>query len=165
MGYAERNKYAIEDLNKLIDYKTKRGISETWQSKAYSYLNAFRRASKLPPHPFPSHLTMVDASIKDSNEKICKDLRITPRMAELLNLQTLRLDAEQHRKRRYTANQGRSSRKGYLINCQHHAKQQVAVIQTLLDKGMSKSDIAQHLGISRKHIYHLLNQQKEGTNL
>ncbi|GIN96927.1 hypothetical protein J6TS1_27970 [Siminovitchia terrae] len=158
MGYLERNRYAVDDLTKLIHYKTKRGISDRWQSKAYSYLNAFRKGAGLSPIPFPSHLTKIDVSIKDSNEKICKDLRITPNMIEKLSLQTLRLDAEQHRKRRYTANQGRSSRKGYLVNCQHHALQQQAIIKRLLDKGLSKTAIAQHLGISRKHVHHLLKQ-------
>ncbi|CQR47386.1 hypothetical protein BN1058_01697 [Paraliobacillus sp. PM-2] len=163
MGYIDRNKYAVDDLNKLINYKTKRGISLRWQSRAYSYLNAFRRGAGLSPIPFPNHLIEVDVSIKDSNERISKDLRITPKMVEKLNLQTLRLDAEQHRKRRYTANKGQSSRKGYIINCRHHSLQQRAVIQTLLEKGITKTAIAKQLGISRKHVHYLLNKGKEGT--
>lgn len=162
MTYADRNKHAVEDLTKLINYKTKRGISDRWQSKAHSYLNAFRRASGFPPLPFPDNLIELDISIKDSNEKICKELRITPRMVEALNLQTLRLDAEQHRKRRYTTNLGRSSREGYLVNCKHHSLQQSAVIQTLLEKGMTKTAIAEYLGISRKHVHDLL-KKKEGA--
>ncbi len=162
MGYIERNKYAIDDLNKLITYKTRKGISLRWQSKAYSYLNAFRRGAGLTPLPFPNELKEIDVSIKDNNEKICKDLRITSRMVEILDLQTLRLDANQNRKRRYTANQGRSSRKGYLINCQHHSIQQQAIIKTLLEKGLTKTAVAKQLGISRKHVHYLLNKQKEG---
>lgn len=163
MGYKERNLYAINDLNKLIIYKTKRGISLKWQSKAYSYLNAFRRRCQIPTISLPSGLCEVDVSIKSSNLTICRELGITHKIAEKLALQTLRLDAEQKRKRRYNSTQGRSSRWGYLINCEHHFIQQREIIEDLLQTGMTKTAIAKKLGISRKHVYQLLARQKVGS--
>ncbi|CEI80719.1 hypothetical protein BN997_00528 [Oceanobacillus oncorhynchi] len=164
MGYLERNQYAVNDLEKLITYKINRGISRKWQALAYSYLFAFRHACGVSEQAFPDDLTRTFVSVRETNQTICQQLRITPRMVQELNLQTLRLDTDSIRKRRYYDQQGRSSWEGYKSNCEHHAAQQRWLIEQYIKNGWTKTRIAQQLGISRKHVYTLLNQSVSSAN-
>lgn len=161
MSYEARALYAIDDLKKLIKYKISRGISIRWQMRAYSYLDAFCHACHLKPMGLPQDFVRVKVSVRETNEQICQALHITQKMADQLDLQTLRPDSEQHRKRRYTHCRGRSTREEYLRNCFHHRRERRFVIEELLQRGTPKAQIARHLGISRKRVYDLLDTEKE----
>ncbi|MFT8927913.1 MAG: hypothetical protein ABF969_01120 [Sporolactobacillus sp.] len=163
MGYQTRCFYAIDDLKKLIQRKVSRGISMQWQMLAYSYLTAFCQAIHLEPVGVPEALDIMSVSIHASNAQICQELHITQKIADDLHLETLRPDFERHRKQRFIRQQGRSSRVAYQQNCRLHRAEQAHQIHDLMARGVSKTRIAATLGISRKHVYHLLQMGYPGV--
>lgn len=163
-GYYTRSIYAIDDLKKLIHYKMARGISQKWQGQAYSYLMVFCRIAHLEPLDVPEDLPLVPVSAKATNEVICRDLKITENMVNHLELETLRPDCDQHRQARHSQRVGRATREVYLQDCQHQSRQQLALVQHLLDQGLTKSAVARKLHLSRKHIYHLINNEEVLSN-
>ncbi|MDF2902503.1 MAG: hypothetical protein K0S25_141 [Bacillus sp. (in: firmicutes)] len=156
MSYEVRAFYAIDDLKKLIHFKSSRGISTRWKTLAYSYLFAFCHAVHLKPMNLPQDFVRVKVSVRETNEQVCHALRITQKIADKLELQTLRPDFEQNRKRRYTRGQGRSTREQYLQNCFHYRLERRTIIEDLIKSGVPKTQIARQLGMSRKRVYDLL---------
>lgn len=163
-GYYARSIYAISDLKKLIHYKTGRGISLRWQGRAYSYLMTFCRVAHLEPLDVPENLPLVPVSAKATNETICRDLRITEKMVHQLRLETLRLDYRPHRQARFSRMTGRATWTDYLKDCHLHALEQRRMVEQLLNQGLTKSAIARKMHFSRKHIYHLINNEEVSSN-
>lgn len=158
MSYQARNLLVLSDLYKLLDYKT----SEKLRNSIYSYIFIFSRylgiEFEMPDH----HELVTDISVKDSNEIIIKRLRITSRQIKLLELETLREDAEKRRKQRYKENKyGAIPREQYEKILK--ARRQETYREYLKQKkqGIFTTQIAKNLGMSRKRLYQIITLEKE----
>ncbi|WP_253620962.1 helix-turn-helix domain-containing protein [Bacillus sp. S0628] len=161
---------ALGDLKKLISYKVKKGISDRWILTAVGYYIAFQRCVDIAR--LEAELNMLicrydldgridlesipKKSVRASNDVIINDLGITPRMADILKLDTLRKDAHRVRKLRWNRNDDRVPRSLYLSRFKTENKARKIEIERLMEKGMDKSAIARELGISRQTVYNIL---------
>lgn len=142
MGYNDRNRWVLHDLHKLAEYKT----STKFQNLIYSYIHVFSRYSGFEVDML-KHITLNNnVSVKDSNEKIVKLLRIMPLQVELLELETLQLDSEKRRKQRYRA-------------AAFSSKTQDAHLNRQKGTGVTTTQIAKILNISIGRLYQIINRE------
>ena len=173
MGYQDRNLLALDDLNKLILYKTRRNISDTWVLKALGYYIAFQRSVNkeeledavkilMYRNNLEGRIDLKDVpkkSVRASNIFIIAELGITHRMAENLQLMTLREDASRIRKLKWNRTKESLPRSVYLNRFETNKKAMKKEIELLMTKGRNKTEIARDLGISRQTVYTILKDE------
>lgn len=157
MGYNDRNMWVLHDLHKLAEYKT----STKFQNLIYSYIYVFSRYSGFEID-IPEHITLnSNVSVKDSNEKIVKLLRITQLQVELLELETLRLDSEKRRKQRYRASAfGSKTQEAHLKRQKEKRQELYSEYLKQKETGVTTTQIAKNLNISRGRLYQIINKEK-----
>lgn len=157
MGYKDRNMWVLSDLHKLADYKT----SIKFQNLIYSYIHVFSRYSGYDIE-IPEHITLnKNLSVKDSNENIIQLLRITPIQVELLELETLRLDSEKRRKQRYRETTlGAKTQDAHLQKQKEKRMELYSEYLKQKEIGITTTQIAKNLNISRGRLYQIINKEK-----
>lgn len=161
MSYNDRNLLVLSDLYKLLELKD----SEKLRTAIYSYIFVFNRYLGLESD-IPENTTLLtDVSVKDPNEMIIKRIRITERQSEILELETLIHDTKKRRQQRYKQNKyGSTTAEHYkqLLKARRQESYQEYLKQK--EKGISTTQIAKNLHMSRGRLYQIIKFERKDDN-
>lgn len=151
----------LQDLYKLLEYKQ----SKRLKSVIYSYIFIFSRYLNIDAE-MPVDVVLNDEiSVKDSNEDIVKRLRITPLQVEKLELETLRPDAKKRRVQRYKqSHYGTSTKEQYQRALQMRRQEVYRAYLKQKHEGITATQIAKNLKISRERLYQIISTEKQEAN-
>lgn len=151
----------LHDLYKLLEYKQ----STRLQTVIYSYIFLFCRYLNIDAEIPTDFVLNTDLSVRDSNEEIVRRLRITPLQVEKLGLETLRPDAQNRRIQRYRqVHLGTSTKEHYQQTLKMKRQEVYQAYLTQKASGITTTQIAKNLNISRERLYQIINTEKPEAN-